>query len=100
MAARRVDGFPAKVKRVLTKALTKEGVKPSILSERVTGTRFVRLVVVASKFARMGYSERQSVVWRILQEDLEPEERRRISMVLTLTPTEYGRQSRVTRRAG
>jgi hypothetical protein len=43
---------------------------------------------VARGFEQVNHTERQDVVWRILNRALTPDEQLRVSMVVTLTPKE------------
>lgn len=52
------------------------------------GTRLYRIWVTARKFREMGYSERQSLVWRIAEKALPDNRLVHVSMILTLTPDE------------
>jgi hypothetical protein len=52
-----------------------------------------RLTVIAAKFAKLGFSERQAVVWRIVDGSLDKPEQLFISMIVTLTPSELSGQS-------
>ena len=47
-----------------------------------------RVTVVAPQFKALKHSERQSLVWRIAERVLSPNEQLRISMILTLTRDE------------
>ena len=49
-----------------------------------------RFYVVSDGFADMIHSERQSLVWRIVDQALEPSEAIKISMIMTLTREEFG----------
>ena len=60
------------------------------LWEPVPGTRLIRIYVISKGFKNLGFSERQSVLWRIAQGVLTESQLAKISMILTLTPDEYG----------
>ena len=53
-----------------------------------TNTERVFGFVVSGSFGGAGSTDRQQRVWSVLQ-DLEPEVRQRISMILALTPAEF-----------
>jgi acid stress-induced BolA-like protein IbaG/YrbA len=73
---------------VIVDGLRRVGVPADVESEPVRGTKLYRFFVVSPKFKRMSYSERQKVVWRILERNLSESRLQRVSMVMTLTPEE------------
>jgi len=56
--------------------------------EKVQATKLHRIIVIASGFEHMPFTERQQVVWRIIERALSPKDQLMISMILTLTPEE------------
>ena len=60
----------------------------AIETEPLKGTKVFRVTLIAKGFEKIWLTERQDIVWRILQESFTKEERFRISMVVTLAPTE------------
>lgn len=58
--------------------------------EPVIGTKMFRFYVVSDGFAQMMHSERQSIVWRIVEKALNQADALKISMILTLTHDELG----------
>jgi hypothetical protein len=54
----------------------------------VKGTRLIRVFVVTDTFAKLRASERQDLVWRIIDRQFSPDEQLRVSMVYTVTPEE------------
>jgi hypothetical protein len=86
---RRIDPFAVEVMLALKDGLRALRIEADISSEPVRGTTLIRFFAVAKKFKKMDYSERQMVVWRIVQEVLTPARLRRISMIMTLTPEEF-----------
>ena len=56
--------------------------------ELLSGTKLVRLYVIADKFNRLLHSERQRVVWRVADEVFTEAQCRKISMILTLASGE------------
>jgi hypothetical protein len=56
--------------------------------EPIKGTKLFRVTVVARGFDKIWVTERQDLVWRILDQSLSPAEQLRISMVVTLSPSE------------
>jgi hypothetical protein len=83
---------PSLADRVVT--ALKAGLKTSgfavegVEIEPIKGTRLFRVTVVARGFDKIWVTERQDLVWRILDQSLSPEEQLRISMVVTLSPSE------------
>jgi hypothetical protein len=59
-----------------------------IETEPIRGTKLIRVTLVAKGFERVNHTERQDIVWRILNRTLTPDEQLRVSMVVTLTPKE------------
>ena len=72
----------------LSKDLKKVGIPCEASWEKVPGTKLYRLLVIAGKFKNLQFSERQQMVWRIIERTLPPAEQLQISMILTLTPEE------------
>jgi hypothetical protein len=68
--------------------LKKAGIQADVDTESVRGTRLHRVMVVSPNFRNMRQGERQDLVWRIADNTLTPEQQLRISMIITVTPTE------------
>lgn len=91
--------FVQRLSDALVEGLKIAGIEAKVQTEPVPHTRLHRVLVVASKFRQLRPSERQDLVWRIVSQDLSPEEQLRISMILTATPDELvGRAPRTARR--
>jgi len=75
-------------------AALKDGLKTSgfavegVEVEAIKGTKVLRVTVVARGFDKLWVTERQDLVWRILNQALTRDEQLRISMVVTLSPSE------------
>ncbi|HEY8668913.1 MAG TPA: hypothetical protein VIL86_19855 [Tepidisphaeraceae bacterium] len=80
--------FLDRMKSALVEALKANGIPAEVRTEAVPTTRLYRVAVFARKFKALKHSERQSLVWRIVESALSPDEQLRISMILTLTPEE------------
>jgi hypothetical protein len=80
--------FLDRLKTALVKSLRDSGIEAEVRSEPVPTTKLYRVAVLAAKFKELKHSERQSLVWRIAESALSPDEQLRISMILTLTPDE------------
>ncbi len=81
--------FVTKLTAALRDRLEHAGIKAEIKSEPVETTNLYRFFVLASAFEKMKPSERQSIVWRVAEENLSKDEQFLISMILTLSPKEY-----------
>jgi hypothetical protein len=78
-----------KAEQALKKGLALGGIADAkITFEVVPGTRYVRLAITSKKLGKLSHAERQAVVWRIVEQALDPDDLVRISMILTLTPEE------------
>ncbi|HVS69733.1 MAG TPA: hypothetical protein VHQ47_00590 [Phycisphaerae bacterium] len=87
----KVKNVPELVRRAeegIVEGLRCVGIDATVQHSPVPQTKLYRLGVYAPQFAAMKHSERQSLVWRIVEKVLSPEEQMRISMILTLTPRE------------
>ena len=82
------NGLARKLTNALAAGLKSAGIQADIDTEPVRLTHLLRVYVVAKNFQEMRPSERQDLVWRIVDQALTPEEQLRISMILTLTPNE------------
>jgi hypothetical protein len=75
-------------------AVLKQGLKragfgvDAIETEPIKGTKLFRVTLIAKGFEKIWVTERQDLVWRILNRELTPDQQLRISMVLTLAPSE------------
>lgn len=80
--------FVARLKTAVVDALKANDIEAEVSAEPVPTTRLYRVAVMAPKFKALKHTERQSLVWRIAEQALAPDELLRISMILTLTPLE------------
>lgn len=80
--------FLALLKKALVAELKAKGIQAKVHSEPVPSTRLHRVTVVAPQFKALKHSERQSIVWRIAEKALSPDDQLGISMILTLTRDE------------
>jgi hypothetical protein len=76
------------LKSALVDGLKASGISAQVGIEPVPTTKLHRVMVLASKFKALKHSERQNLVWRIVEQALAPDEQLKISMILTLTPDE------------
>jgi hypothetical protein len=92
---------PAWLKRLqtaLVDGLRQVGITARVDHEVIQGTQLCRVYVIAEGFKPLQHSERQSLVWRLTERAISPEEHLRVSMILTLTPEELGDNRRLTAR--
>jgi hypothetical protein len=80
--------FLTQLKISLVDGLSVSKIKAEVHAEPVPTTHLYRVTVVAAQFKALKHSERQSLVWRIAERALSPEDQLRISMILTLTRDE------------
>jgi hypothetical protein len=80
--------FAARLRRELKDRLKAVDIHADVLTEPVPSTKLYRVKVLAAKFTKLKYTERQNLVWRIVEKVLGPEDQLRISMIFTLTPDE------------
>ncbi|MBN1344079.1 MAG: hypothetical protein JXQ73_15445 [Phycisphaerae bacterium] len=85
---KKAPAFLTQLKSALVDALQANGIQAKVDAEPVPTTRLYRVIVVAPRFEAMTHSERQSLVWRIAERTLSPDDQLRISMILTLTRDE------------
>lgn len=74
----------------LERNLREAGIDCKVRQEPVQGTKMYRFFVVAEGFKQMQHSERQTVVWRIVDKAIQPSDAVKVSMIMTLTPEEFG----------
>ena len=89
----RTPAFITRLRKGLEADLERAGIAATITSEPVVGTKLHRITIVAAKFGKLRFSERQAFVWRIVDRLLSKEEQLFISMILTLTPSEASGES-------
>jgi hypothetical protein len=85
---RKPPAFVAQLEKALVDDLKAGGIQADVQTEPVPTTRLYRVTVTAPQFKAMKHSERQSLVWRIAEKTLSPDNQLRISMILTLTRDE------------
>lgn len=78
--------FLAVLKKALVDELGAKGIDAKVHTEPVPTTQLHRVMVLAPQFEAMRHSERQSLVWRIAERAISPDDQLAISMILTLTP--------------
>ena len=80
-----------KLEQVLADGFKVAGIHATIETERVPTTKLVRATVVSKQFEHLRLTERQDLVWRIVDQAFKPEEQIRLS-IWTLTPDQmdYG----------
>jgi hypothetical protein len=80
--------FDARIRRVLLDGLKTAGIKARIFIEPLQRTRLHRVTVISSEFGQLRPTERQDLIWRIINQEFSPEEQLQISMIVTLSPHE------------
>ena len=85
---KRAPVFLTRLEKALVDDLKAGGIQAQVDTEPLPTTRLYRVTVVAPKFKALKHSERQSLVWRITEKTLSPDDQLRISMILTLTREE------------
>ncbi len=80
--------FLRKLKQSLRSELAAVGIEAKVHTEAVPTTQLYRVTVVAPQFKVLNHSERQNVIWRIVEKSLSPQEQLRISMIMTLAADE------------
>jgi hypothetical protein len=83
-----VPKFLTNLAGALEKDLEEVGIECEVEYESLRPTKLFRLYVISDDFEKLRYSERQSLVWRIAEDTLSPDQLRRISLILTLTGDE------------
>ena len=81
--------FAARLKDAVIADLKRAGIHASVDTQPIRGTRLHRVYVVAKQFGKLRPTERQDLIWRIVDQHLKPDEQLRISMILTVTPAEW-----------
>ena len=73
------------LRAVLVGSLAKAGIKvDEFSSEPIRGTKLNRILIVADAFDNMGPSERQDLIWRIVDKHFSSDDQLRISMIMAL----------------
>lgn len=66
------------------------GLKSTVRVEPAGTTKLFRFFVVSDAFKNLRHSERQNIVWRVVDRTLSPEDSIKVSMIMTLATTELG----------
>ena len=66
------------------------GLKSTVRVEPAGTTKLFRFFVVSDGFKTLRHSERQNIVWRVVDRTLSPEDAIKVSMIMTLATTELG----------
>jgi len=82
------NGLAARLAQSIRDGLKTAGIEAQVDTEPVKGTRLIRVFVVTDTFAKLRASERQDIVWRIIDRQFSPDEQLRVSMIYTATPDE------------
>ena len=83
------NGFEQRLIKALKGDLLAAGIKvKEVTAHRVRGTKLHRAIVIAKEFDKLGYTERQHLIWRIIGRHFTPEEQLRISAVYAFSPDE------------
>jgi hypothetical protein len=82
--------FVMKLAAALQKDLEDLGLHSTVEVEPAGTTKLYRFFVFSDEFRDLRHTERQNLVWRIVDRTLSPEESRRVSMIMTLTNEELG----------
>ena len=80
--------FLDQLKDALIRTLKANGIAAKVQTKPVEGTKLYRVAIVSPQFKALKHSERQSLVWRIAERALNPDDQMRISMMLTLSEEE------------
>jgi hypothetical protein len=82
--------FAGRLEGVVKDGLLVAGIKAVTLTEQVPGTKLVRLIVMADEFEQLSPTERQNLVWRIIEKKFSSEEQMKISVVVALSKKDVG----------
>jgi|FaiFalFF_MnMetaG_3_1042247.scaffolds.fasta_scaffold15643_2 hypothetical protein len=84
-----LEALRRKVKAALRKGLKAYGIQPKriIAEPAVNGTKW-RFLIISDDFEPWLFSERQDVIWRLLEKSLEADELLKVTMVMALTEKE------------
>lgn len=83
-----MPAFVRALKSALSDELSRVGLRADVSIEQIASTKVYRIHVVAAQFKDFRHFERQDLVWRIAEQVLGPDDRLRISSIMTYTPTE------------
>lgn len=84
----KIAAFASRLRDHLIQGLETAGIEAAVDIEHVKGTKLHRVFVIADAFENLRPSERQDLVWRIVEQSLTPEEQLQISMIYTVTSAE------------
>jgi len=88
VATVKTQPFAQRLKKALSDGLKAAMIDAKIETERVPTTKLHRAMIVAKQFKHLNYSERQDLVWRIIDENFPKEERFHVGTIMTMTPDE------------
>lgn len=80
--------FTSRLVDAIRNGLAAAGIAAQVRTEPIRGTKLHRVYATAPAFKKLQHSERQGLVWRIVDASFPSDERFRISMIRTLTPDE------------
>ena len=83
-----ISSFAGRLRRVLKEGLGEAGIRCRVQTERVPTTKLHRVLIMSDQFEKLRPSERQDLVWRIVDGAFGKEEQLHISMILTVTHDE------------
>ncbi len=79
--------FIVRLRKQVKSKLDEFKVPAEVSIQRIGDTELFRVVVISIKFAKMSHSERQNLVWRLV-DDMIPGNKLQITTIMTLTPSE------------
>lgn len=85
-----LPGWVCNLLASLRKDFKSVGISVEAGAEKVPGLRMYRVNCVSKQFAKLQFSERQSLAWRIAKNAVGQDRLMRVTMILTLTPAELG----------
>jgi hypothetical protein len=80
--------FAGRLVETIRDGLAGVGIAAQVRTEPIRGTKLHRVYATSPGFKKLQHSERQGLVWRIVDASFPSDERFRISMIRTLTPEE------------
>jgi hypothetical protein len=82
------SGFGERLQSVIENGLRSRNIDATVEIEHVPDVDMFRVLVTTPKFRNLWGSERQGLIWRIIEDAFSREEQYRISGVFALTPKE------------
>ncbi|MCX7048300.1 MAG: hypothetical protein NTX50_22795 [Candidatus Sumerlaeota bacterium] len=85
----KIPGYISQLCHSVQSQLKECKIPAQVKAQKVPSTNLFRLYVMAPKLKKLMYSERQDLIWRMVDKALPKDKQMRISMIRATSPNEF-----------